>query len=233
VTFELLRSRNGRALVESHRGSQCGEPENSWPAIELAYRAGADLIEVDVQRARDGSLFLHHHYRLDDGRLARELDARELGDLVRLDELLRWAARAGQALSLDVKDGLGAGPGVFDAVVDAVREAGIVDGVLVLGWNHPALRRAKEREPRLRTRALLRGRPVDLADVAAAASADCLSLSYDVASAADVELLHAHGVAVCLAELWEPSLAVVDALGVDIVSVGDPRVLAKDGPIGP
>jgi hypothetical protein len=31
MTLELLKSKNGRTLIESHRGVEGDVPENSWP----------------------------------------------------------------------------------------------------------------------------------------------------------------------------------------------------------
>lgn len=53
MTLELLKSKTGRTLIESHRGIEGDVPENSWPAIELGHQLGADLIEVDVQMSQD------------------------------------------------------------------------------------------------------------------------------------------------------------------------------------
>ncbi|MDJ0756647.1 MAG: glycerophosphodiester phosphodiesterase family protein [Ardenticatenaceae bacterium] len=44
----------------SHRGAGKLAPENTLVGIEAAMAHGADLIEVDVQRSRDGVLFLMH-----------------------------------------------------------------------------------------------------------------------------------------------------------------------------
>ena len=57
MTLELLKSKTGRTLIESHRGVEGDVPENSWSAIKLGHELGADLIEVDVQMSRDGAHF--------------------------------------------------------------------------------------------------------------------------------------------------------------------------------
>jgi glycerophosphoryl diester phosphodiesterase len=54
MSLELLKSKTGRTLIESHRGVEGDLPENSWPAIQRGHQMGADLIEVDVQLSRDG-----------------------------------------------------------------------------------------------------------------------------------------------------------------------------------
>jgi glycerophosphoryl diester phosphodiesterase len=50
----------------AHRGDSAYGPENSLPAIRGAAQAGVPLIEVDIRRNADGTLFLHHDPYLDD-----------------------------------------------------------------------------------------------------------------------------------------------------------------------
>ncbi|HEV2062303.1 MAG TPA: glycerophosphodiester phosphodiesterase [Solirubrobacteraceae bacterium] len=47
-------------LVIAHRGASAGAPANSLEAFELAIALGADMIECDVRRTRDGELVTFH-----------------------------------------------------------------------------------------------------------------------------------------------------------------------------
>ena len=47
-------------LVVSHRGDWRNFPENSLEAIESAIMMGVDIIEIDLQRTKDGELILMH-----------------------------------------------------------------------------------------------------------------------------------------------------------------------------
>ena len=47
-------------LVIAHRGDSAVAPENTLPAMTAAARAGADLVEFDVQRTSDGHLIVVH-----------------------------------------------------------------------------------------------------------------------------------------------------------------------------
>ncbi len=49
-----------RPLVIAHRGASFDLPENTLPAIARAREVGADRIEVDVHRTRDGVVVVHH-----------------------------------------------------------------------------------------------------------------------------------------------------------------------------
>ena len=44
MALELLKSKTGRTLIESHRGIEADVPENSWPAIKMGHELGADLL---------------------------------------------------------------------------------------------------------------------------------------------------------------------------------------------
>lgn len=62
-----------RILNVAHRGASEEAPENTLEAIRRAVEIGADKIEVDVQRSKDGALVLMH-----DTTLARTTNARHV-----------------------------------------------------------------------------------------------------------------------------------------------------------
>ncbi|QXE35013.1 carbohydrate-binding protein [Streptomyces sp. GMY02] len=52
-------------MVVAHRGYWRGAPENSLRAIDLAVNKGAEVVEIDVQRTKDGQLVLMHDTSVD------------------------------------------------------------------------------------------------------------------------------------------------------------------------
>lgn len=79
-------------VVVAHRGASADAPENTLAALLEAVRLGADVVEFDVRRTRDGAFVLCH-----DAGLERTTDARQalpgrsswlVGDLT-LDEIRR------------------------------------------------------------------------------------------------------------------------------------------------
>ena len=62
-----------RVLNVAHRGASWEAPENTLAAVRRAVVVGADKIEVDIQRSKDGALVLMH-----DTTLARTTNAREV-----------------------------------------------------------------------------------------------------------------------------------------------------------
>lgn len=67
------RTGAGRVRNVAHRGASALAPENTLAAIRLAIAAGADMVEVDVQRSRDGVPVLIH-----DTTLVRTTDVRRV-----------------------------------------------------------------------------------------------------------------------------------------------------------
>lgn len=73
-------------LIIAHRGASAVAPESTQAAIRQAVRAGARMIELDVQMTRDGRLVVFHDDRLErttDGR--GPVRAQAYAQLARLD----------------------------------------------------------------------------------------------------------------------------------------------------
>jgi glycerophosphoryl diester phosphodiesterase len=115
-----LRS-GGAPYVIGHRGAAVLAPENSLAAIEAAAAAGVHGVELDVLRARDGSLVLAHGPELPP-------DAPPLADA------LRVAAELGLVVQLDIKL-----RGVEREVVDALAVAGLAERSFVSSFSLPTL----------------------------------------------------------------------------------------------
>lgn len=65
IRQHLFASEDGTTLVVAHRGDWRNACENSLEAIENAIRMGVDIVEVDLQRTKDGALILMHDKKLD------------------------------------------------------------------------------------------------------------------------------------------------------------------------
>lgn len=63
---EALLNRDDRnVLIVAHRGDWRQAPENSIKAIELAIQAGANIVEIDVAKTKDGQIILMHDKTLE------------------------------------------------------------------------------------------------------------------------------------------------------------------------
>ena len=49
--------------VTAHRGNSSAYPENTIPSFENALEVGADWIELDVRKTKDGRLVVIHNER--------------------------------------------------------------------------------------------------------------------------------------------------------------------------
>ena len=65
VRAELHNPSSRYVVVVSHRGDWRNFPENSLEAIDNAIKMGVDIVELDVQRTKDGELILMHDPTLD------------------------------------------------------------------------------------------------------------------------------------------------------------------------
>jgi myo-inositol-1(or 4)-monophosphatase/deoxyribonuclease-2 len=128
-------------LVIAHRTAPRDARENSLDGIATAARCGADVVEVDARRSRDGTAVLLHdpwllrvqHVPLSvswvrDARLAR------LG-VPTLADALEVAGEVGVRLAVDTKDA-----GAADAVLAAVRAGGGAERVLLWSQHMPVVR---------------------------------------------------------------------------------------------
>jgi glycerophosphoryl diester phosphodiesterase len=229
MTLELLKSKTGRTLIESHRGVEADVPENSWPAIQLGHQLGADLIEVDVQLSQDGVAFLRHNYQLPDRRWCHEVCWDELkrlridGEpLPELEEVLTWSRDVGIILSLDIKNIFKPEGGLTKEVVRLVERTNTRDNVMLLFIDHPELFQTKLTYPELTVRALLSGRLMNYRDYLQSIRADCVSLIYGMFRPEDVEEIHSAGVAVVFGGLWNPNTDLFHSTEIDIFSHGNP-----------
>lgn len=65
IRQKLLDRNNSSVIVASHRGDWRNFCENSLEAIDNAAKMGVDIVEIDVQRTKDGQLILIHDPTLD------------------------------------------------------------------------------------------------------------------------------------------------------------------------
>lgn len=230
MTLELLKSKTGRTLIESHRGVE-GQlvPENSWSAIEIGHRLGADLIEVDVQLSRDGVAFLRHNYQLPNGCWCHDLSWKELESLriegetlPKLEDVLDWARGAGVILSLDIKNIFRPAGAVAREVVRCLERTNSKENVLLLFFDHPELFQMKLAYPELAVRAVMHGRLHSYCDYLRSIQADSVSLVYGIFRPQDVEEIHSAGVAVALSGVWNPNTDLFNSLDIDIFHHGNP-----------
>ncbi len=138
-----------RPLVVAHRGVATGAAENSIEAFANAIAVGADMIEFDVRRTRDGELIAFHDAHVNDrpvGGLTR--DEIESAKGVRpplLDEVLKTCAGRIR-LDVELKE-----DGYVADVMAAIRAAVDVEQVVVTSFLAAVVAQAKDALPVVKT----------------------------------------------------------------------------------
>jgi glycerophosphoryl diester phosphodiesterase len=177
-------------LLGGHRGNPDECPENTLASFRSAIELGVDLIECDVHRSEDGGLPVIHDHLLDrttDGSgLVRDYTMAELqrfdagswkdprfkGERIpSLDEVLA-VAKGRVGVAIEIKNLPLPYAGIEDAVVRAISDAGMLEDVVVISFDHRSIKRVAQLEPRILTGVLEASRPVDILRVMDDAQAD-------------------------------------------------------------
>lgn len=142
----------GELASIAHRGAFVGSgtAEGSRAAFEAAIGGGADWLELDVRRTRDGVLVVHHDATLErttDGTGAiadltlAQLRAIPGGDSDRIptvEDIVRLVAGTGVRLLPEIKDGP-ANPGLTGQLVDLLRAHAALDAAVIQAFEAETL----------------------------------------------------------------------------------------------
>lgn len=236
------------ALKIAHRGVPLLAPENTMAAFRLAVQLGADGIECDIQRTKDGHLVVIHDDSVDrttaGAGKVRDMTLAELsrldagikyspqfaGEAVpSLDDLLSWAS-ARMIIDIEIKGGSTIYPGIEEQLLEMLRRHRAFDRVLISSFDHHALREMRRAQPRLRTGMLYCGQPVDPFSMARWCSATAIHPEHDFLTPELIRAAHAGGFAV-----WAWTVDDVETAaklcdwGVDAIISNHPDVLKGDG----
>lgn len=153
----------------AHRGASGGFPENTLASFRAAFAAGAEAVEFDVQRTRDGRLAVLHDTDLRRlaGRKSKvgKLDFAELSSfdvgswfdrrfqaerVPSLEEVLDLVP-AGVEVHLEIKQARPLYKGIEEDALRVLRgRPNLADRVVVSSFHHPTLRALRERDPGIR-----------------------------------------------------------------------------------
>jgi glycerophosphoryl diester phosphodiesterase len=146
-----------------------------------------------------------------------------------LDEVLAWARQRGTVVDIEIKNVPMYYAGIESAVVKSLAKTGMAEQVIVISFDHRAVRRVKELDPRIVTGVLYAGRPVDGGvRLARQADADALLPQWTYVTPEDVRLAHAAGLYVAPWATSEPeALQRLIAAGVDAIGTNHPDILRR------
>jgi glycerophosphoryl diester phosphodiesterase len=214
-------------------------PENTMISFERGLELGADWIELDVHLSRDEALIVIHDETLDrttnghglvrDHTLAelRTLDAGDGQRIPTLDEVLAWARERQTVVDIEIKNAPVYYPGIERRLVAALDRGGMTDQVIVISFDHAAVKRVHELEPRITTGVLYACRPTDAGvGLARAAGADAVLPHWAYVTSEDVATAHAAGLSVAPWATSDPDVMhKLVADGVDAIGTNHPDIL--------
>jgi glycerophosphoryl diester phosphodiesterase len=139
-------------LTIAHRGDPVAERENTLPAFTSAVREGADMVELDLRRTRDGEIVVLHDATLSrlwgDDRPVADLTlaaVREVGDGQRRIPTFREVLQ-----QIDVPMMVDLNAETVEGALDEVRQADAVARALFVTGNVTALRHLRRLAPEAR-----------------------------------------------------------------------------------
>lgn len=195
----------------AHRGASVARPENTLDAFALALEQGADMLELDLHRTRDGAVVVVHdaelgplggHGTVGDATVEeiRRLDAGGGARVPLLEEVLDHFAPQVE-LNLELKTGpAGPYPGLEKAVLTAVESRGQLGRILFSSFDAEVLERLRALAPAGRLGVLAARRPrltlARLWETAERVGAEAVHPAVALASQRSIEAAHARGLAV-------------------------------------
>lgn len=229
--------------VIAHRGSNKKAPQNTLPAFRQAIADGTDGFETDVHLTKDKKLVICHNYTIDktsDGR--GDITSYTLGELKKfdfgsyfgnefagvtlptLDEFLDLVKDSdAEIINIELKSQKNRSTEIVRRTLDAVKEKGVLERVIISSFDPRILKAVKAEEPKCRTAFLY---PINDPHVcrfiavpffiAKAINADILHPAYPFVTPPFVKIAHKLGFKVNVWTVNEPStVRFLAACGVD------------------
>ncbi len=243
--LETRRQITGRVSIVGHRGALTCAPENTLASFREALKQGADIVELDVQRSADGQVVVFHDDGLDrttngQGPLAERtlaelktldagswFDSRFAGEPIpTLEEVLVWA-RDRIPLFVELKYSAQPDPALVRAVVERIVVHEMTERVMVISFEHQALRRVKEHLPGVATAALYKMPVADPVALAREIGANAVMPLWHLLTADEVTRCHDAGLSV---NVWgsDADYPALIAIGVDCVNADHPAQVRRD-----
>lgn len=146
--------------IWAHRGASDKQLENTLPAFKQAIEDGADGIELDVQRTKDGELIVFHDENLKrltsvdrfiwdltwDELSGLTLSSKEHADakIPLLKEVLPLIQDSELFLNIELKNSINFYPSMEREVLDLVNDYQLLDRVIFSSFNHESISRMSD-----------------------------------------------------------------------------------------
>ncbi len=233
--------------VIAHRGASHLAPENTLASVELAWRLGADAVEVDVRLTRDGRIVTIHDEttdrtagthlevatahssqlrRLDVGRHKHPKFAGER--IPYLEEVLRTVP-PGRQLFVEIK----CGPEILPPLVEVIASSGKRSQVVIIGFDLDTIRAAKVALPDVPAYWLCDKRVLvsydrSIAEKAKAGGVDGLDVHWSGLTRRFIRAVKAAGLRLYIWTVDDPAQALrLEAMGADGITTNCPGQLRR------
>ena len=221
-------------IIIGHRGARGLEPENTILSYQTAIQLGADMIELDVHKTKDGHLVCIHDDKVDrttdgTGLIAemslkdlQQLDAGHNEHIPLLSEVLDFARnRISVNIELKVLD-------VEKQVIDMVQERDMKNEVIVSSFLHSTLQTIHTIDEEIKTAVLISKKQDDVVQYVQNLHSVALNPLYKLVTPELISQIHAHNIKLYSWTINEPEFMTdLAKKGVDGIITDFPNIAIK------
>ena len=157
-------------VIYGHRGAARYYPENTMISYKKAIEMGADGIEIDVHKSKDGHLIVCHDEKVDrttnGSGYIKDLSLHELKNLDAgswfndkfkgeqipvLEEVLQFVKEKNVLLNIEIKSGPIFYHDIEEYIVNAIKDYNLEDKTIISSFNHYSLLKIKDIDKGLKT----------------------------------------------------------------------------------
>jgi len=167
--------------VWGHRGASGYAPENTLPSFALAAKMGADGVELDIQKTKDGQIVVIHDETVDRTAFSsgfvkdftyeeiRAMKIRNAGKyeearIPLMSEVFDLLKDTDLLINIELKTGVFDYAGIEEEIVSMVKEKGYEDRVIYSSFNHYSIMKLKKIDPKAKTAFLYQDGFMDIAE---------------------------------------------------------------------
>ena len=172
----------------AHRGASRYATDNTLTSFRLAAEMGAEMIETDIQQSIDGQIVVYHdsallvpgecEARIDQMTLATllEIPLEKAEHIPRFEDVLTLCRELNLGIYLEFKE---TSEMLTRTIIDMLRQAHLLDNVILFGSRPDHVFYVKEVEPKAHTAYSYRQAGIDPLVIAQACRADGLNLAWE------------------------------------------------------